>query len=159
MKKLLLIRHAKAVHDSNYEDFERPLKNSGIKDAELMAGRLQSEGIIPELLITSPALRTQTTANIISEFLSLPKPVEDMRIYEAGRTILIAIVNQLDEQLNFTGIVGHNPTIEDMVAFLSGHSLGFPPGAAALIEFDLDTWGAVTKGIGTLKWYSSPKED
>jgi len=159
MKKLLLIRHAKAVHDMSYEDFERPLKHSGIKDAELMAERLLSKKIIPQQLIASPALRTLSTADIFAEFLSLTKPKEDLRIYEASRLTLLDLINGLDNEKDFMGLVGHNPTMEQIIHYLTGELVEFPTCAIALIEFDLDDWGAVSAQTGSLKWYSIPKAD
>jgi phosphohistidine phosphatase len=73
MKKLLLIRHAKATHDIGYADFERPLKPSGMEDAELMAFIVKKNGTVPQIIITSPALRTQSTADILQNYCRCPK--------------------------------------------------------------------------------------
>jgi phosphohistidine phosphatase len=158
MKKLLLIRHAKAVHDLSYEDFERPLTRSGIKDAEFMAERLLKKSIVPQLLITSPALRALATADIFSEYLSLSKPKQDKRIYEAGRVALLDVINGFDNQYDFIGLTGHNPTIEQIAQYLTNDSPEFATCAVALIEFEFDNWLQVIAGTGTLKWYDSPKE-
>lgn len=158
MKKLLLIRHAKAAHDLNYVDFERPLKSSGIKDAEFMAGRLLSEKIVPQQLVTSPALRTVSTADIFAQYLSLAKPKEDLRVYDASRLTLLEVINSFDNKKDFIGLVGHNPTMEQIINHLTGNTVDFPTCAIALIEFDLDDWAAVSAQTGTLKWYSIPKE-
>jgi len=156
MKKLLLIRHAKAVHDNAYDDFERPLKPSGIKDAEFMAEKLLHEGIKPQILVTSPALRTAATADIFSEFLSLPKSIEDKRIYEASRLTLLNIINGLDNKYDFIGLVGHNPTVEDITYYFTSQMPEFPTCAVVLIEFDFDEWGAISSGTGKLRWYGRP---
>ena len=159
MKKLLLIRHAKAVSEITSSDFERPLRNKGVKDAEFMAERVLHEKIIPQILISSPALRTLSTADIFSEFLSLPKPKEDKRIYEASRMTLMDVITEFDEKYNFVGLVGHNPTMEQIAHYLTGQLTDFPTCAVALIEFDSDNWEMVSANTGILKWYSSPKED
>jgi phosphohistidine phosphatase len=159
MKKLLLIRHAKAVHDLNYEDFERPLKSSGIKDAEFMAERVLAKKFVPQQLVSSPALRTLSTADIFAEFLSLPKPKEDLRIYEASRLTLVDVINGFDNKRDFVGIVGHNPTMEQIIHYLTGELVDFPTCAIVLIEFDTDDWGAISAQTGALKWYSIPKAD
>jgi phosphohistidine phosphatase len=159
MKKLLLIRHAKAVPEIGNSDFERPLKHSGITDAEMMAERLLHNKVIPQILVTSPALRTLATANIFTEFLSLPKATEDLRIYEASRPALLQLISEFEDRHDFIGLVGHNPTIEQIAYYLTGELIDFPTGAIALIEFDLDSWEEVSSNTGTLKWYSSPKED
>lgn len=158
MKKLLLIRHAKAVHDTSYEDFERPLTPSGIKDAEFMAERLQKKGVVPQILVSSPAIRALATADIFSEYLSLSKPKQDEKIYEAGRVTLLDVINGFDDRYNFIGLAGHNPTIEEMVKYLTGKAVDFPTCAVALIGFEFDSWPQVAAGTGDLKWYDSPKE-
>ncbi|MFB9845070.1 SixA phosphatase family protein [Mucilaginibacter ginsenosidivorans] len=159
MKKLLLIRHAKAVHDLSYDDFERPLRKSGIKDAEFMAERLLAEKIIPQKLFTSPALRTLSTADIFTQFLSLSKPKEDIRIYEASRLTLVNLINGFDDKFDFVGLVGHNPAMEQVIHYLTGQLVDFPTCAIALIEFEMDSWEMISAGMGTVKWYSIPKED
>jgi phosphohistidine phosphatase len=158
MKKLLLIRHAKAVHDLNYVDFERPLKSSGIKDAEFMAERLLAEKIVPQQLVTSPALRTISTADIFAQYLSLAKPKEDLRIYDASRLTLLDVINGFDNTRDFVGLVGHNPTMEQIIHYLTGNTVDFPTCAIALLEFELDDWTAISAQTGTLKWYSIPKD-
>ena len=158
MKKLLLIRHAKAVHSNACEDFERPLTHSGIKDAKFMAETLLKNRIVPEMLVTSPALRTLATADIFSEFLSLSKPKEEGSIYEASRITLLDLINGFDDKHNFIGIVGHNPTIEDITYYFTKMPLGFPTCGIALVEFPFDNWELLSGGTGTLKWHGSPKD-
>ncbi len=97
MKKLLLIRHAKATHDTGYEDFERPLKKSGLADAAMIAARLKADGIIPQLIVTSPALRAQSTANVMAGHLSLAQPQTEMKIYDASQAALLAVVDALPD--------------------------------------------------------------
>ncbi|MDB5022802.1 MAG: histidine phosphatase family protein [Mucilaginibacter sp.] len=158
MKKLLLIRHAKAVHDVDYTDFERPLKHSGTADAILMAERLNSEAISPQLLVTSPALRTLATADIFAEHLELPKPEEDVRIYDASQQTLLDIVNQFPDNRNFIGLVAHNPGIGQLLNYFTDDSQEMSPGAAALITFDVDEWRLISNNTGKLIWFSSPKD-
>jgi phosphohistidine phosphatase len=158
MKKLLLISHAKATHDNAYKDFERPLTDRGIKDAEFMAGKILEDKIVPQVLFTSPAIRTLATADIFSEFLSLSKPKQDGRIYEASRVTLLDVINGFDDKHDFIGLVGHNPTIEDISHYLTKIPLGFPTCGVALIEFPFDSWKMVSGGTGTLKWHAGPKD-
>ncbi|MBS1525997.1 MAG: histidine phosphatase family protein [Bacteroidetes bacterium] len=159
MKKLLLIRHAKAVHDMSYDDYERPLKHSGVHDAEVMAERVKKEGLIPQVLVTSPSLRTQATADIFSEFLSLPKPRESQRIYEASRITLLEVINEFPSEFDFIGLVGHNPGLAQLVNYFTGESPDLTPGSIALVTFDLDEWPLLSRNTGGLKWFSSPKAE
>jgi phosphohistidine phosphatase len=158
MKKLLLIRHAKAVHDMSYKDFERPLKHSGVQDAILMAERLNTESIIPQQLITSPSIRTLATADIFTEHLELPKAKENTKIYDASQQTLLNIINQFSEDYNFIGLVGHNPGISQLLDYYTGDSREVSPGAIALITFEIDKWKEISHDLGRLAWFSSPKD-
>jgi phosphohistidine phosphatase len=158
MKKLLLVRHAKAVHDTAYSDFERPLKHSGRQDAITMAERIHSESIIPQLIVTSPSLRTAATADIITEHLALPKSREDAKIYDAGQQTLLDIVAGFPEEHNFIGLVGHNPGINQLLEYYTGDSREMSPGSAAMIIFEVDQWQMISYDTGKLVWFSSPKE-
>ncbi|MDB5135813.1 MAG: histidine phosphatase family protein [Mucilaginibacter sp.] len=159
MKKLLLIRHAKAVHDTSYSDFERPLKHSGIRDATAIAERMKSESIIPQLLITSPSVRTQATADIFSEHLSISKPTQNEDIYEAGQQDLLHIINAFEDKYDFIGLIGHNPGISQILNYFTGEFHEVSPGTAGLISFEVDDWKLISQNTGTLTWFSSPKDN
>jgi phosphohistidine phosphatase len=156
MKKLLLIRHAKATHETGFADFERPLKPSGLQDAAIMAGRIKEQGHLPQLLVASPALRTISTANVFSQHLDIPAAQEIVGIYEASADQLVDIVSELNDDQDFIGLVGHNPGIGQVLYDLSGEVKDVPPGAVALIEFDIDSWANISSKSGKLTFYDTP---
>ena len=159
MKKLLLIRHAKATQESGYTDFERPLTEKGIKGAEAMAQKLLQEGIIPQSFVSSPALRTHTTANIFTNTLKLNEPAIIKDIYEAGESTLLRVINQLPADQDFIALVGHNPAVAQVLytLSLSGSLQEVPPGTVALIEFNLNSWEEIYEDSGKLAYYNNPK--
>ncbi len=159
MKKLLLVRHAKATHESGYADFDRPLKQSGKEDAKMMAQIIKGQSIIPEVIITSPALRTQTTANIFAQQLELPAPGTDKRIYEASEKTWVKVVNDLPAAHDFIAIVGHNPGFSQILYYLTSQIRDLPTCAVALITFDNDDWQSITEEDGHLTFFDSPKEE
>ena len=156
MKKLLLIRHAKAVHVNGMNDFERPLKPSGIEDATMMAQRLHTHGIIPQLIISSPALRTITTANIFSEHLAVHAVETNEHIYEASEGALLQVIDKFPGERDFIALVGHNPGISEILYYLTGESKDMATCAVAVIEFDLDKWSEVSLNNGNLLHYDKP---
>ncbi|MDB4903292.1 MAG: hypothetical protein JWQ63_2573 [Mucilaginibacter sp.] len=158
MKKLLLIRHAKAEKETSVKDINRPLKYIGIQDARFMAERLKENSIIPQLIITSPALRTKTTAEIFAEYLLLQDPEINKAIYDASQQTLLRVINQLPDQYNFIALVGHNPAISQILYYLTGEAREVHTSTVALIEFEVDDWKAVSGDTGQLAYYSSPKE-
>jgi len=158
MKKLLLIRHAKAEKDSSLKDIDRPLKYIGIQDARFMAERVKERSMIPELIITSPALRTKTTAEIFADHLLLPDPQINKAIYEASRQTLLRIINGLPDACNFIALVGHNPGINQILFYLTGDGREVHTSTVALIEFEADEWASISGDTGSLAYFSSPNE-
>ena len=157
MKRLLLIRHAKAEHENKYSDFERPLTEKCMEDATIMAQRLVAEDIKPALIIASPALRTHTTANIFSEHLLSHEIETNEKIYDASENTLLHIINHLPEDRDFVAIVGHNPGISQILYYLTGKIKDVPTCAVALIEFDEEEWQALSMEMGELTYYDEPK--
>ena len=156
MKKLLLIRHAKAADPAGVTDFERPLHPIGIQDAATMAARVNEQGLVPQILISSPALRTMSTANIFSEHLSMQRAEERKGIYNADRNELVAIINDLPDEYDFIGLVGHNPGMNELLFYYTGQILDIPTCAVALIEFNAAKW-AIIGNHGKLVYYDFPK--
>jgi phosphohistidine phosphatase len=124
-----------------------------------MAHRVKKAGYVPQLLVASPALRTESTANIFAEHLSLRQPVTNSAIYEGSYRILLDIINAFNDEQDFIGIVGHNPDISDLLTCLTGEVKGVPPCATAVINFEFDDWRLISANTGTLLWYSTPDED
>jgi phosphohistidine phosphatase len=153
MKRLLLIRHAKAEQGTNTADFERPLTKTGMQDSAVMAQRLIAKAYKPELIIASPSLRTHTTANIFSEHLLSHEVETDIKIYDASENTLLHIINNLPNERDFIAIVGHNPGISQILYYLTGKIKDVPTCAIAVIEFDEDTWKAISMEMGDLVYY------
>ena len=158
MKKLALIRHAKAEKDTLAKDIDRPLKYTGIQDARFMAERLKDSKQAPQILVTSPALRTKTTAEIFADYLSLPEPEINGSIYQATVQTLLKVINSLPSQYDFIGLVGHNPGVSEILDYLTDEQREVHTCTVALIDFEANDWGLITKSSGKLAYYSSPKE-
>src|SRR5260370_4722079 len=79
MKTLFLTRHAKSSWDDTaLPDKDRPLNDRGRRDAPKMGKRLTKRDVKPDLIVSSPARRALTTAEIIAteiEDMNLPNPV------------------------------------------------------------------------------------
>lgn len=156
MKKLLLIRHAQATHEGGYTDFERPLTPKGIREATTMAGRINAKGITPQLLVSSPALRTMGTADIFTEHLSIHQPHINKDIYDASTQTLLEVISRFDDSNEFIALVGHNPGISEILYYLTGSPQQMDTSGVALIELNIDTWAEVTENSGKLEFYDAP---
>jgi phosphohistidine phosphatase len=157
MKKLLLIRHAKAEKETAVKDIDRPLKYIGIQDAAFMAEKLKESAQIPQIIITSPALRTKTTAEIFADHLLLPDPQTNKTIYEASQQTLLRVINKFPAEYDFIALVGHNPGIAQILDYLTGEAREVHTSTVALIEFETNDWASISGDSGKLVYYSWPK--
>ena len=72
MKVLLLLRHGKSSWESaGLSDHDRPLNNRGKRDAPRMGNVLLEEGIVPEIIISSSAIRARSTAEKVAKSIIL----------------------------------------------------------------------------------------
>lgn len=140
--RLYLVRHARAVWGTpGISDFDRPLDDIGRAEARDIAEQAALAGLVPEVLISSPALRCrQTTAALLDVFRSV-RPTEDMALYSGG---LDAYFTQIETHAGRGSlmIVGHNPMIEAVAHHLARESgvmaplaIGYP--TAGLLAIDL----------------------
>ncbi len=163
MKKILLVRHAKSDwNNSNITDFERPLNDRGIRDAPLMAARLLKQHLIPQLVVSSPALRAFTTAKYFADKLGIDKKLiqTEADIYEAAATTLLSIINKLDNKYDFVALFGHNPGITNLAIKLCDTDIyDIPTCGVVLIEFAVEDWKMVSADTGEQLLYDFPKND
>ena len=137
MKKVYIIRHAKSSwHDENLDDFDRPLNKRGFKDAPFMGQLLRDKGVIPDLILSSPALRAKTTAELIANEMEEKVLLKyDKEIYEADAGTLLHILKHIDEKKQTVFLIGHNPGLNMLVEYLSGFNENIP--TCGIIELEL----------------------
>src|ERR1700687_471476 len=117
MKTLFLIRHAKSSWgDTALPDKDRPLDDRGRQDAPKMGKRLAKRDVKPDLVVSSPALRALTTAQLIAEAAGYKRKdiVVDDRLYASNSDDLLAVIRELDKKLDCVMLVGHNPEFTDL---------------------------------------------
>ncbi|GJM61557.1 SixA phosphatase family protein [Persicobacter diffluens] len=155
MKTLFLIRHAEAVEGGYHEpDFERLLTQHGVFSAVKTAEQFKLQNWNIDLMLISPARRTEMTAKLISEQLSLPTEklsyIEDL--YNGTVRTLMRAINQVDATVNHLAIVAHHPGIPYLAEMLTDQTIGYlQPAGLIKIDFEIESWEEVSQGLGTLK--------
>jgi phosphohistidine phosphatase len=150
---LFLVRHAKSSRDDpSLLDRDRPLDDRGRRDAPRMGRRLVKRDVKPDLLISSPALRALTTAQLIAEEVGYKREdiVVDNRLYASGPDDLLAVIRALDKKLDRVMLVGHNPEFTDLAHRLSSEIVDMPTSAVAEFNFDTKAWSEVGE-VGPVK--------
>ena len=163
MKKLFLVRHAKAQESSVGEkDIDRVLHRKGLMDAPRMGRILSENAERPEKLISSTATRAQQTAYFFAEQLKFETAdIElDEDIYEASARSLLNTVNHLDDKFDCIMLFGHNPSFSYLTEYLTKDIVGdLPPCGVILMHFEVDTWKAVSDSTGSIKGRWMPSEE
>jgi len=143
MKTLFLIRHAKSSRDDpSLPDRNRPLNDRGLHDAPMMGRRLGRSGVKPDLLVSSPALRALTTAQLVADAIGYPREdiaIEDS-IYESSPERLLAIIRGLVGKLDCVMVFGHNPEFAGLAHRLAPEITEMPTCAVAELHFDTNAW-------------------
>ncbi len=159
MKTLYLVRHAKSSwKDSSLSDLQRPLNKRGFKSAAKMGQRLQLAGVIPDLIISSPANRALTTAKLLAKEIAFDSKLitKDDRLYFKGTSSMLKIIQITKSNFDTLMLVGHNPDMTSLLNKLCGYQTGnMPTCAIASIQFDCG-WEGVKDHSGSLIEYDYP---
>ncbi|MFE3557036.1 SixA phosphatase family protein [Streptomyces sp. NPDC059193] len=166
-RRLLLVRHAKAVPKGQTDDFDRPLSDRGRTNAPEAGRWLAGSGYAADLALCSPARRTRQTWELMLPALTSPPPtVYDDRLYDAAPSVLVEVLSARSGNLGNVLLVGHNAGIHELASALCGSGPaellerlrdGFPTSGVVVVDL-ADGWDALTPGHGTLAalWSPSP---
>ncbi len=168
MHQLLLLRHAKSSWDDpKLPDRERPLNKRGRRAAVAMRQAIIDLGLIPDMVLMSPARRVQETLAALEPWDDTPliEPVE--ALYLANAKQMLALLREVHETVRSVMLIGHNPGMHEFAAMLATNSAdtqsqrrllaGFP--TAALAEFAIATrWQQLDAGGAKLVRFLTPKD-
>jgi len=160
MKKVYLIRHAKSSwEDFLLDDFERPLNKRGKLDAPLMGVKLHDKKIMPDTILSSPAVRAKATAEIIAKKIGFEKEIVFKKdIYEASATTLHKILTNIEDKKNVVFLFGHNPSLNELVENYIHFNENIPTCGVMEIEFDCSSWADISAENARLVSFDYPKK-
>jgi len=124
-REILLLRHAKSSWDSDVAtDFERPLAARGRRAAPQMGRLLVQHKLVPDRVVSSPAVRAAQTVRLVVAELGIEEDaiVWDQRLYGASPADLARVMEE-NRYVARLLLVGHNPGFEDLVWDLGGATL------------------------------------
>jgi phosphohistidine phosphatase len=168
MRRLFLIRHAKAEPGVGRDDHERRLTDRGREDAAAMARALLGRNMLPEALIHSGAARARETAEIFATEWGGRTPVEvDVSFYDASASQLLASARALADARGRIAFVGHNPGMGEVAVSLAGSgaheelrrmSAKYPTCAVAALDFRVQRWDEIHRHSALLALYVTPAD-
>lgn len=167
MRQLLLLRHAKSARDDpTLADRDRPLNPRGHRDAAAMRRAMREYGLVPDLVLVSPARRTMQTLEALEPWDDTPltEPLE--QLYLAGATQILSTLWNVAETVRSVLLIGHNPGLHAAAVRLAAGSAGAAAQrladglpTAALAEFTVSgRWSDLSAGNARLIRFVSPAE-
>ncbi len=150
---LFLIRHAKAVEGTLYnDDDQRPLTADGRQAAHAVGAALARQGIALETIITSPLVRAVETAELVAMAVSYTGGLEVSSLLSPGgraHQIIDELIALRREQR--VALVGHEPSMGKLLSALLGKpGLSLSKGTAVRLDWD--------GKHGKLVWIVKPKK-
>lgn len=162
MKTLILLRHAKSSwKDMSLADFDRPLNKRGLRDAPFMAQKFKEKQQTPDLILSSPALRTKLTTEEFTNALGedfITKVFYQPQIYEAHYQTLLQLLRQQKNDHQTILLVGHNPGLTDLANFFSFEYIeNIPTTGILLFNLAINSWKDISSETSKLVFFDFPK--
>ncbi|QXJ23165.1 histidine phosphatase family protein [Actinomadura graeca] len=154
MPTLIVLRHAKAVSGLGIPDIDRTLNDRGRRDAAAAGDWLRENDLVPDRVLCSVAARTRETLERLAVGADV---LFEPRIYDNDPGDLLDLVSGTQGEVGRLLLVGHNPSVHQLVHDLTGEAPdAFPTCALAVIALP-DGWADVRPGAGTLVTVRTPK--
>ncbi len=153
----------------NLPDDERQLNKRGKKAAPLMGRYMAEQGLVPDRVLCSPAVRASETWRLASKALpECPEAeyIDGLYDFSSGSSF-VELIRQHGGDAETLLLVGHNPSMEGLAHLLcsSGDTVGlermshkYPTAALAVIDFHFDNWTRLAPSSGHLERFVRPKD-
>ncbi|RFU22931.1 SixA phosphatase family protein [Geodermatophilus marinus] len=163
-RRLLLVRHAEAA--SAPVDADRPLTPRGERQAAAIGSWLAAAGLVPDRVLVSPARRAlQTWERAAAALPAGAPPTVDGRVHDNTVEALLGAVRETGDDVRTLAVVGHNPSVGELVRVLDDGrgdpaarqdaAAGFPTGTVAVLEVGA-SFAATGPGGATLHEVAVP---
>ncbi|MDQ7991568.1 MAG: histidine phosphatase family protein [Propionicimonas sp.] len=161
-KTLIVLRHAKSSWKTPDLDIRRPLAERGEQDAEAAGAILAGYDL--DLVLCSSATRArQTWEHAVAGGASCDDVRYSEAIYHAWADELVSELRDLPEATPTVLLIGHQPTLSDLVLGLAKSSVltgqvaeRFPTCALSVLTYR-GGWRTLGDGKAVLKRYEVPR--
>lgn len=140
---LILMRHAKSSwEEEGMDDFSRPLNNRGQRTAPTIAKWIVEQGLVPDAVLCSTAVRTQQTLGILTDVWNEPGDHHYDRqdcseLYLASTNTILECLSKrcnTDPLPSKVMVIGHNPGLELTASILSGQVISMATAECIVFE-------------------------
>ncbi len=155
MKQILIMRHGKPEPNLGQDDFSIPLSKSGKLSAAKVGKTILEKGIIPDIIISSHAVRAAETARIVAVTCDYQKEIAfNMGFYFGSTKQAILVLKELPESVHRVLLIGHNPTWAELVHTLQEkpRTVSFNPATLVSLSTNGHMWNQIGKGTCIFEW-------
>ena len=158
MKTLYIMRHGeKDISNPNIDDYDVKVTNKGIKDIKNVSKKLKEKGVMPDLLVASPAVRTKQTAEIVAKELGYTKNIMYNEVlFQAFVTEVIESITYTFDNIEKLMIIGHNPSLTALGVNFVGLKDKILMGEVVKIEFNCNSWTSIDSCNARLVYHIKP---
>lgn len=159
MKTLLVMRHAKSDWNAEYgRDHERPLNDRGIRSARIMGRVLTADGLAPDLVVTSTAVRARSTASLAKAAGDWDcEVILDPSLYGTVADAAVQSATTVPDSDRLM-LVGHQPTWSILVSVLTGEQAEIKTATVVAIDFDIAAWKDLPSVRGNISATYQPRD-
>jgi len=142
MKTIFLMRHAKSSwKNDSLPDHQRPLNERGKRDAPRMGKFLKNHGKKLDVILCSTATRTiSTIKRFLQEFDFDGEVFYLDDLYGSDIERYVAVLNQLNDEVDTVMIVGHNPELDQFLEIVCDENEHMPTASVAEIILPIEGW-------------------
>lgn len=147
MKRLYILRHGQKEEAKPDEyDYDIQLTKEGKKQCEKIALILKDKEIQPDLIVSSPAIRTRQSSEIVAKQIGYRKNIMyNEVIYQAFLNEIIESITYTFDTVDTLMLVGHNPSLTALAFTFGGIKKELKPASLVRIDFDCNSWTAINK--------------
>ncbi len=151
---ILIMRHAEAEEPPfGMSDEKRDLTQGGVAEATAAGRALARLRLVPDAILSSPAVRACRTASIVAEELGVVDRLRvEARMGLGAQPEHLSTILRANSSCRLLMLVGHQPTVSRMIAQMTGGGdVEMPTAAFALLR-------SVSPGcLGSLRLLAPPQ--
>jgi len=160
---LYILRHGIAVEPGTpgYEqDSERPLIPKGRRQLQQIAGTMEKMDLRFDLVVSSPLLRAEQTAEIIAKSLKLEarSRTSDALKPDGNPITLVRQLNELNPAPEDVLLIGHQPNLNRLISLLTAGDMDMVIDLKKGGLCKLETESLQTGQCAMLAWLLTPKQ-
>jgi phosphohistidine phosphatase len=141
-------------------DFERGLKKRGHRDLNTISSYMSVQKLKPDLMISSLALRAQTTADQLGKKIGYEGRIHYMEeLYNSRPETIMNVLTLQDDSYETIFVVGHNPELTEFANFMIEDNFPKLPTLGVLaLNLDIDSWSDISEKCGEIDFFIQPKQ-